>query len=222
MSFFNQYRPEAIVRQANLYEPGDSGVGGVLFGQIADRIGHARALLGTVLIYAVATTACAFAPNLEFLIALRLMASLGIGGVAGSLLTAPVARRFGRRGAFAAYFLVAGVSLLVMFGMGLEPLTALRASLFVGLAAYGVFGLFSFYLPELFPARLRATGSGFTYNFGRIFAAGAPFLVGWVAMQGANAITSATQILFYIGFVPLAALAAVPFIPETRNRRLDP
>jgi MFS family permease len=103
----------------------------------------------------------------------------------------------------------------------LEPLVALRASFFVGLAAYGVFAVFAFYLPELFPRRLRATGGGFTYNFGRVFAAGGPFLVGWVAMQGANATTIAMQLLFYIGFVPLAALAVVPFIPETRGRRLD-
>jgi MFS family permease len=116
---------------------------------------------------------------------------------------------------------VAGLALLVMFGLKLEPLTALRASFFVGLAAYGVFGIFAFYLPELFPPRLRATGAGFTYNFGRVFAAGGPFLVGWVAMQGANATASAVQLLFYVGFVPLAALLAVPFIPETRGRRLD-
>ena len=94
------------------------------------------------------------------------------------------------------------------------------ASFFVGVAAYGVFGMFAFYLPELFPARLRATGAGFTYNFGRVFAAGGPFLVGWIAAQGANAIASATQTLFYVGFVPLLALLAVPFIPETRDRPL--
>ncbi|HZF17968.1 MAG TPA: MFS transporter [Steroidobacteraceae bacterium] len=108
-----------------------------------------------------------------------------------------------------------------MFGLPLEPLTALRTSFFVGLASYGVFGVFAFYLPELFPPRLRATGAGFTYNFGRVFAAGGPFLVGWVAMQGSNAIASASRILFYVGFVPLLALLLVPLIPETRNRRLE-
>jgi len=153
----------------------------------------------------------------------KLQATLAfnLGGLLGSILTAPIARRFGRRGAFAGYFTVAGLALLVMFGLPLEPLVALRASFFVGLAAYGVFAVFAFYLPELFPRRLRATGGGFTYNFGRVFAAGGPFLVGWVAMQGANATTIAMQLLFYIGFVPLAALAVVPFIPETRGRRLD-
>lgn len=54
--------------------------GGLLFGYIADRIGRARALTYTVLIYALGTAACAAAPNLEVLIACRLVASLGIGG----------------------------------------------------------------------------------------------------------------------------------------------
>lgn len=35
----------------------------------------------------------------------------------------------------------------------------------------GVFGLFTMYLPPLFPVLLRTTGAGFCYNIGRIFAA---------------------------------------------------
>ncbi len=35
----------------------------------------------------------------------------------------------------------------------------------------GVFGLFTMYLPPLFPTLLRTTGAGFCYNIGRIFAA---------------------------------------------------
>ena len=38
-------------------------------------------------------------------------------------------------------------------------------------SVFGVFGSFTYYLPELFPTRLRATGSGFCYNFGRFVAA---------------------------------------------------
>ena len=35
----------------------------------------------------------------------------------------------------------------------------------------GVFGLFTMYLPPLFPTLLRTTGAGFCYNIGRIAAA---------------------------------------------------
>jgi len=153
----------------------------------------------------------------------KLQATLAfnLGGLIGSVLTAIVARRLGRRGAFAAYFAASGLAMLAMFGLPLEPLAVLRASFFVGVAAYGVFGLFAFYLPELFPRRLRATGAGFTYNFGRVFAAPGPFLVGWVATQGLNGTATAMQVLFYMGFVPLAALFFVRLIPETRARQLD-
>ena len=44
------------------------------------------------------------------------------------------------------------------------------------LAAIGVsqgfFGLFTMYLPPLFPTLLRTTGAGFCYNIGRLAAAG--------------------------------------------------
>ena len=35
----------------------------------------------------------------------------------------------------------------------------------------GVYGLFTMYLPPLFPTLLRTTGAGFCYNIGRIAAA---------------------------------------------------
>ena len=54
--------------------------GGVLFGLVCDRIGRTRTLLLTMLLYAVGTAACAFAPNIWWLLAFRLLASLGIGG----------------------------------------------------------------------------------------------------------------------------------------------
>jgi MFS family permease len=39
------------------------GAGGILFGQIADRIGRTRTLLLTMLLYALGTAACAGAPT---------------------------------------------------------------------------------------------------------------------------------------------------------------
>src|SRR4029077_14357166 len=54
--------------------------GGILFRQIADRVGRTRTLMFTMLLYAVGTSLCAVAPNLGSLIAFRVLASLGIGG----------------------------------------------------------------------------------------------------------------------------------------------
>jgi hypothetical protein len=84
-----------------------------------------------------------------------------------------------------------------------------------------VFGSFTYYLPELFPTRLRGTGAGFCYNVGRIIAAGGPFLVGTVAARGADALVSALQVLFWLGLVPIAGLFLLPLAIETKGRQLN-
>jgi hypothetical protein len=91
---------------------------------------------------------------------------------------------------------------------------------FIGLTVFGVFGSFTYYLPELFPTRLRATGSGFCYNSGRIIAAIGPFVVGRVASMGTDVLATAMQMLFWVGAVPLVGLLLLPWIVETRNRVL--
>ena len=48
----------------------------------------------------------------------------------------------------------------------------------------GVFALFTMYLPPLFPTLLRTTGAGFCYNIGRLAAAAASLLFGWLAPVG--------------------------------------
>lgn len=48
----------------------------------------------------------------------------------------------------------------------------------------GVFGLFTMYLPPLFPTLLRTTGAGFCYNIGRIAAAVASVVFGLLAPVG--------------------------------------
>jgi MFS-type transporter involved in bile tolerance (Atg22 family) len=91
----------------------------------------------------------------------------------------------------------------------------------IGLTVFGVFGSFTYYLPELFPTRLRGTGSGFCYNAGRIIAAAGPFLVGSIAARGADSTASAMAVLFWVGVVPLAGLAMLPWVIETRGRLLE-
>jgi predicted MFS family arabinose efflux permease len=48
----------------------------------------------------------------------------------------------------------------------------------------GVFGLFTMYMPPLFPTLLRTTGAGFCYNIGRVAAAVASIVFGWLAPVG--------------------------------------
>jgi hypothetical protein len=91
---------------------------------------------------------------------------------------------------------------------------------FIGLTVFGVFGSFTFYLPELFPTRLRATGSGFTYNIGRVVAAAGPFFVGSVAAAGAGDPSVVLNTLFLVGFIPLIGLLGMGWVIETRGQKI--
>lgn len=70
-----------------------SAVGGALAGVFADRVGRVRALVVTVLTYAVFTVACGFAPNYETLLLFRAFQGLGFGGewAVGAILVAEYA-----------------------------------------------------------------------------------------------------------------------------------
>ena len=57
-----------------------SALGGALAGVLADRIGRVRALLLTVVTYALFTVLCGFAPSYEWLLVLRALQGLGFGG----------------------------------------------------------------------------------------------------------------------------------------------
>jgi MFS family permease len=90
------------------------------------------------------------------------------GAALGSLLGAQLAGWMGRRRSY--LFISAGATALTI---GMFQLTAplrpgFHAVVFVqGLVATLFFGWLALYLPELFPVRVRATGSGLAYNSGR-------------------------------------------------------
>ena len=140
-----------------------------------------------------------------------------LGGLLGCLLTIPIAKNLGRRAMFGLYFGLSAVAIFTMFGLDLEPQTRLYLYFPLGLTVFGIFGSFTFYLPELFPTRLRATGAGFCYNTGRIFTAVGPFLVGLIGSQGLSAMLTA---LFWLGLIPLVGLLLLPWVIETKEQKL--
>ncbi|HUF19282.1 MAG TPA: MFS transporter [Burkholderiales bacterium] len=140
-----------------------------------------------------------------------------LGGLAGTLITIPVAKHLGRRPMFAIYFAISAAAIYVAFGPDWPPDVRMRLFFLIGLSVFGIFGSFTFYLPELFPTRLRSSGSGFCYNVGRVIAAAGPFIVGTIAARGVD---HAMTAISYVALVPLAGLLLVPFITETRGRPL--
>lgn len=143
-----------------------------------------------------------------------------VGGFIGTLLTIPLAKRLGRKPMFVIYLGFSALSLLATFGLDLAPQLRIYMYFFIGLTVFGIFGSFTFYLPELFPTRLRATGAGFTYNIGRVIAAGGPFFVGSVAAAGSGDPSVVLNTLFFVGFVPIIGLLGMRWVIETRGRTM--
>jgi hypothetical protein len=77
------------------------------------------------------------------------------------------------------------------------------------------FGLYAIYFPELYPTRLRATGTGFCYNVARYIAAGGLFFLAYLGEHiGFRASALAFATVYLVGVV------AVQFAPETKDRPL--
>jgi MFS family permease len=142
-----------------------------------------------------------------------------LGATLGSFCGAPIAGLLGRR---VAYFLISvGASVLTC---GMFTLTApLRPEFLVvvfvqGFVATLFFGWLPLYLPELFPTRVRATGSGIAYNAGRFATAigvfGAGLLV--AVFQGNYARVGAVA-----GLVYALGMIVIWWAPETTGRSLD-
>lgn len=80
----------------------------------------------------------------------------------------------------------------------------------------GVFGLFTMYLPPLFPTLLRTTGAGFCYNIGRIAAAG-----GTVFFAVFTSLNDFRPALFYSGFLFLPAAAFALLLSEPPKEQVQ-
>jgi MFS family permease len=147
--------------------------------------------------------------------------AFNLGGLVGALAVLPLAHCCSRRRLFVSYFLFAAAAIAATFGLELAPQLRLQLLFFVGAGVYGVFGALTFYLPELFPAAVRATGAGFCYNIGRVFAAAGPLIVGTITAAAGGSSRSLTGILAWVALVPLlAAILARWVMVETRGRPL--
>jgi len=143
-------------------------------------------------------------------------ASLNLGGLIGTLLAIPAAKLLGRKKTFLIYLFFSAVSIGVAFGVQMDPHTRLFTYFPIGLTTMGVFACFGFYLPELFPTRMRATGAGFTYNIGRVIAAGGPVLVGSISASGTT-LNSSMRVILCVAFVPIVGILMLPLVIETRD-----
>ncbi|MGA5170802.1 MULTISPECIES: MFS transporter [Streptomyces] len=117
-----------------------SALGGILAGILADRIGRVKALMITVITYALFTVLCGFAPNYETLLVFRALQGVGFGGewAVGAILVAEYAsaKHRGRtlggvQSAWAAGWALAVIVYTLVFHF-LDPDTAWRVMFWTG------------------------------------------------------------------------------------------
>ncbi|MCC6235582.1 MAG: MFS transporter [Verrucomicrobiales bacterium] len=149
-----------------------------------------------------------------------------IGAFVGMMAMTRLTQVWGRRPAFALAFVLAMAATMGYFRFfnGREDIWM---SAVMGACQLALFAGFAIYLPELFPIRLRSTGTSFCYNVGRFLAASGPFTLGQLqanlkkgAMTADARIDAFRDATTWMSLIFLLGLVAVAFLPETKGRPL--
>jgi MFS family permease len=144
------------------------------------------------------------------------LSALIIGSFVGYLVGAWLADRIGRRNLFLIFSIGAIAVVLLYTQLPLTDGLLWVLGFPLGFFASGYFSGMGAFLTELYPTRLRGSGQGFCYNFGRGIGALFPYLVGALSTTTTLANAIAIFAVAAYGVFFLAAFA----LPETRGRVL--
>jgi MFS family permease len=149
-----------------------------------------------------------------------------IGAFFGMLSFTYIAQKIGRRPTFVIAFLSA-MAITIIYFQTFNGVQHVWMSSVMGFFHMSLFAGFAIYLPELFPIRLRSTGTSFCYNVGRYLAASGPVTLGLLQLKlSENAKTPADRIdafrdaCSYMSVVFLIGIIAIAFLPETKGKPL--
>jgi MFS family permease len=145
---------------------------------------------------------------------------MNFGTLVACLMMSAIVLHTRRKRAATIFFLGALVTNLVawpVIAMTLDWVWVFVAILPVmGFFTNGVFALFTVWLPEMFPAAQRGSGSGFAFSLGRLLAAAGPSLVGAAVLLTGSYPAAITM----ISFIYLIGLPFIAIGTETANRPL--
>lgn len=156
---------------------------------------------------------------------------LSFGAVVGTLMSAWLGEKIGRRPAYFVQCILSMLSIVLLFQANSQYGPGLLASaFFAGACTASFYGWLPLYLPELFGTNIRATGQGFGFNFGRILAAVGTFQLGALTAYFAGKSTSVTGVPDPSGGYPMACtclslvyilgMILIWFAPETKGKPL--
>jgi MFS family permease len=145
-----------------------------------------------------------------------------VGAFFGIYVFGLAAARFGRKPSFLVALLAGWASVLLTFGTFQDRSQIWYLWPILGFGTLAVFGGYAIYFPELFPTRLRSTGTGFCYNVGRYIAAIGPLTLGQLALllQGQFETPGFRLAAMIVASAYAIGLVALFWAPETRNQPL--
>lgn len=138
------------------------------------------------------------------------------GSFLGFLFGAWFTDRFGRRKLFMSFAVAASILVLVYTQLPISNEVMFYLGFPLGFVSTGHFAGMGPILTELYPTRLRGSGQGFCYNFGRGLGAFFPGLVGWLSL---SLPLGTAMSIFAVMSYGLFFVAAV-ILPETKGKTL--
>jgi MFS family permease len=145
---------------------------------------------------------------------------LNVGAFFGIHFFSILAHITGRKPAFAVSFVLALLSTAYTFWFLNDFSDVFWMIPLMGFFQLALFGGYAIYFPELFPTRLRSTGTSICYNVGRFVAAVGPLTLGLLA----GVVFSGPDRFRYAGVTMcsffLIGLFVLPFAPETKGKPL--
>jgi MFS transporter, SHS family, sialic acid transporter len=148
----------------------------------------------------------------------------GLGAILGTMAGALLCNVIGRRPTYTLLCLGSlAVSLAFYLGNSEFGWPLLIGMFFVGGITASFYGWLPLYLPELFPTRMRATGQGFSFNFGRILAAIGALQSGnlmSLSQFGSTKVLSHAHACATMSLVYVIGVGLIWLAPETRGKPL--
>ncbi len=139
-----------------------------------------------------------------------------VGSFVGYMISAYLADRLGRKKTLILYAVCSFFTVIAYTYLPISNSVMLLLGFPLGFFASGVFSPIGAFFTELFPSRLRGSGQGFSYNFGRGIGALFPALVGFLGAR----VSLGQAIAIFAASAYLIMILGTALLPETRGKEL--
>lgn len=140
-----------------------------------------------------------------------------VGSFVGYMVSAWLADRLGRKRTLVLFAVCSFLTVTAYTFLPISNSLMLVLGFPLGFFASGSFSPMGAFFTELFPSRLRGSGQGFSYNYGRAIGALFPTSVGYLSAR----ITLGHAISAFAVVAYLVMILAVLLLPETRGKELQ-